>query len=85
MGEQTYIQKWVIVAIIVLFLMPVMISMFFPKEMGEEDFLNTYASENTLNDLSSSYFAFTEGQGSNTEMPWTLTGIYTPYTGGSYN
>lgn len=85
MGEQTFIQRWVIVAIIVIFLMPVMIGMFFPKEMGTGDFLNTYASEDTLNDLSSSYFSFTEGQGSNTEMPWTLTGIYTPYTGGSYN
>lgn len=84
MGEQTFIQRWVIVAIIVIFLMPVMIGMFFPKEMGTGDFLNTYASEDTLHDLSSSYFSFTEGQGSSTEMPWTLTGIYTPYTGGSY-
>lgn len=85
MSEQTFIQRWVIVAIIVIFLMPVMIGMFFPKEMGTGDFLNTYASEETLHDLSSSYFSFTEGQGSSTEMPWTLTGIYTPYTGGSYS
>lgn len=85
MSEQKFIQKWVIVAIFVIFLMPVMIGMFFPKELGDGDFLNTYASENTMNDLSNSYFSFTEGQGSNTEMPWTLTGIYTPYTGGSYN
>lgn len=84
MGEQTFIQKWVIVAILVIFLMPVMIGMFFPKEMGTGEFFNTYASESTLNEMSDSYFAFTEGKGSTTEMPWTLTGIYTPYTGGDY-
>lgn len=84
MAEQTFIQKWVIVAILVIFLMPVLIGMFFPKETGSGDYFNTYASEETLNDLNSSYFAFTEGRGSTTEMPWTLTGIYTPYTGGSY-
>lgn len=85
MAEQTFIQKWVIVAIFVIFLMPVLIGMFFPKEMGTGEFFNTYASEDTLNDLSDSYFAFTENKGSTTEMPWTLTGIYTPYTGGKYN
>lgn len=85
MAEQTFIQKWVIVAIFVIFLMPVLIGMFFPKETGSGEFFNTYASEDTLNDLSDSYFAFTESQGSTTEMPWTLTGIYTPYTGGGYH
>lgn len=85
MAEQTFIQKWVIVAVLVIFLMPVMIGMFFPKETGSGEFFNTYASENTLNELSDSYFAFTEGRGSTTEMPWTLTGIYTPYTGGTYH
>lgn len=84
MGEQTFIQKWVIVAILTIFLMPIMIGMFFPKEMGTGEYFNTYASESTLKDLSDSYFAFTEENGSTTEMPWTLTGIYTPYTGGDY-
>lgn len=83
MAEQTFIQKWVITSILIIFLMPVMINMLFPP--SQEVYFNTYASEETMNDLSSSYFAFTEGQGSTTEMPWTLTGIYTPYTGGSYN
>lgn len=84
MGEQTFIQRWVIVSIFVIFLMPVMIGMFFPKEMGTGEYFNTYASDDTLNEMSDSYFAFTEGKGSTTEMPWTLTGIYTPYTGGGY-
>lgn len=57
--------------------------MLFPPT--QEEYFNTYASEETMNEMSSSYFAFTEGQGSTTEMPWTLTGIYTPYTGGSYH
>lgn len=83
MAEQTFIQKWVITAILMIFLMPVLINMFFPPT--QEDFFNTYASEETMNEMSESYFAFTEGRGSTTEMPWTLTGIYTPYTGGSYN
>lgn len=85
MSEQKFIQKWVIVSIFVIFLMPVMIGMFFPKEMGSGEFFNTYASEDTLNEMSDEYFAFTEGKGSTTEMPWTLTGIYLPYTGGSYH
>ena len=84
MGEQTFIQKWIIVAIFVIFLMPVFIGMFFPKDTGGEDFFKTYASEDTLQDMNDSYFAFTQGTGSNTEMPWTLTGIYRPYTGGGY-
>lgn len=84
MSEQKFIQKWVIVSIFVIFLMPVMIGMFFPKETGSGEYFNTYASEDTLNEMSDEYFAFTEGKGSTTEMPWTLTGIYTPYTGGSY-
>lgn len=85
MGEQTFIQKWVIVAILVVFLLPVMIGMFFPKEVGEDDGLNTYSSEQTFTDLMDSYFAFAGARGSTTEMPWTLTGIYTPYHGGSYH
>lgn len=88
MGEQTFIQRWVIVSIFVIFLMPVMIGMFFPKEMGTGEYFNTYASDDTLNEMSDSYFAFTEGKGSTTEMPWTLTGVYTPFNilenGGSY-
>lgn len=83
MAEQTFIQKWVITAVLMIFLMPVVINMFFPPT--QEDFFNTYASEETMNEMSESYFAFTEGRGSTTEMPWTLTGIYTPYTGGSYH
>ena len=85
MGEQTFIQKWVIVAILVIFLMPIFVGMFYPKQTGNGEFFNTYASEETLSDLTDSYFAFTENKGSTTEMPWTLTGIYTPYSGsGTY-
>ena len=84
MAEQTFIQKWIIDAIFIIFLMPVFIGMFFPKDTGSEEFFHTYASEDTLQDMNDSYFAFTQGTGSNTEMPWTLTGIYTPYTGGGY-
>lgn len=80
MSEQKFIQKWVIVAVMVIFLMPVLIGMYFPKEVGDGEYFNTYASEETISDMSNSYFAFTEGKGSTTEMPWTLTGIYTPFT-----
>ena len=84
MSEQTFIQRWVIVAVFIIFLMPIMIGMYFPKETGNGDYFNTYASQDTINEMNDSYFAFTQGLGSNTEMPWTLTGIYTPYTGGAY-
>lgn len=83
MAEQTFIQKWLITAVLIIFLMPVLINMMFPP--SQDEYFNTYASEETMKDLSDSYFAFTEGQGSTTEMPWTLTGIYTPYTGGNYH
>ena len=85
MGEQTFIQKWVIVAVLIIFLLPVLIGMFFPKETDSGEVLNTNVSEYTMQDLTDSYFAFTGAKGSTTEMPWSLTGIYTPYTGGKYN
>lgn len=85
MGEQTFIQKWVIVAVLIIFLLPVLIGMFFPKETDSGEVLNTNVSEYTMQDLTDSYFAFTGARGSTTEMPWSLTGIYTPYTGGNYN
>lgn len=80
MGEQSFIQGWVVVAVVILFLMPVMVTMFFPKEMGaEEEYFNTLTSQNTIDQLSGDYHNFTNAIGATTEQPWCLTGIYTPY------
>ena len=84
MSEQGFIQGGVVVALIVIFLMPVMVNIFYPEEMGGEYF-NTIAYENTIKDLTKDYNNFTDAIGSTTEQPWCLTGIYTPYTGGDYN
>ena len=84
MSEQSFIQGGVVVAIFVLFLTPVMITMFFPEENGEEYF-NTIASERTIDTLTQDYRNFTNTIGMTTEQPWCLTGIYTPYNGGNYN
>lgn len=81
-GGEAFIQGSLIFGIVVLFLMPTMISIF----MGptETDGLTSYASEETLNDILSSYNNFTNNT-TTKETPWALTGIYTPYLGGEYH
>lgn len=80
MGEQNFIQGWVVVALVVIFLMPVMMTMFFPKEMGAgDDYFDTLTSDRTIDQLSGDYQNFTNAIGATTEQPWCLTGIYTPY------
>ena len=68
-------------AIVIIFLMPVMISMFFPKE-GEE-FYTSSSAQKIMDELNHDYENFANAN-STTEQPWVLTGIYEPYTGGDY-
>lgn len=80
MGEQNFIQGWVVVAVVIIFLMPVLVTMFFPKEMGaSEEYFDTIASDRTIEQLSGDYYNFTNAIEATTEQPWCLTGIYTPY------
>lgn len=83
MSEQGFIQGGVVVALVIMFLMPVMVNMFYPEE--SEEYFNTIAYEKTIKDLTKDYNSFTNAIGSTTEQAWCLTGIYTPYTGGDYN
>ena len=80
-GSESFIQGALIFGFMVLFLMPTFMSVFMLDDSEE---LNTYASEDTINDLLTAYNNFTNNS-TVKEEPWALTGIYTPYLGGSYH
>lgn len=79
-SSESYIQGALIFGVMILFLMPTMMSIFMTQ--SSED-LNTYASEDTIDDLLNAYNNFTNNSVVQ-EQPWALTGIYEPYLGGSY-
>lgn len=78
-SSEGFVQGAIIFGAIVLFFMPVMISMFMPTEDTEQ-----YVSENVMDSVFESYYNFT-GQNNKKEQPWALTGIYEPYLGGDYH
>lgn len=78
-SSEGFVQGAIIFGAIVLFFMPVMISMFMPTEETEQ-----YVSENVIDSVFESYYNFT-GQNNKKEQPWALTGIYEPYLGGNYH
>lgn len=78
-SSEGFVQGAIIFGAVVLFFMPVMISMFMPTEETEQ-----YVSENVMDSVFESYYNFT-GQNNKKEQPWALTGIYEPYLGGNYH
>lgn len=64
---------------LVIFLMPLMIGIFAPTETLQPEEL---AAEDIRDEVLQSYLNFTGS--ARKEQPWALTGIYTPYLGGSY-
>lgn len=78
-SSEGFVQGAIIFGAVVLFFMPVMISMFMPTEDTEQ-----YVSENVMDSVFESYYNFT-GQNNKKEQPWALTGIYEPYLGGNYH
>ena len=81
-SSESFIQGAMVFGFMVLLLMPMMISIFmYPN--GSED-LDSYATQDTIDDLLSAYNNFTSNS-SLKEQPWALTGIYTPYLGGTYH
>lgn len=81
-GGEAFIQGALIFGLMVLLLMPTMISIFMP--VATDTGLTTYTSEETLDDVLSAYNNFTNNS-TTKEQPWALTGIYTPYLGGTYH
>lgn len=76
-----FIYQAVVFAVAVLFLTPVLFNMFFEKTDYSED-----VADDRINSLLSDYNNFTgSSQNITQEQPWALSGIYTPYLGGSYN
>lgn len=72
--DNNFSYKMIIFAIAVLFLLPTMLTIY-------TDNMDTSADDN-INDLLDDYHKFT-GSTAASESVWALTGIYTPYTGGS--
>ena len=78
--SEGFVQGAIIFGAVVLFFMPVMISLFMPAEGNDTQ----YVSQDVLDDVFSSYNNFTGGNAKK-EQPWALTGIYEPYLGGTYH
>lgn len=77
-GDSRFIYSAVVFAIAVLFLTPVMVNFFVNEDQKVED--------PTLNGLLGDYYNFTGSQSNlGNENVWVLSGIYTPYLGGSYS
>ena len=78
-GDNKFIYSAVVFALAVLFLMPTMLSITSAGAVDED-------SDTRINELLTDYANFT-GNSANLglEDVWVLSGIYTPYLGGSYN
>lgn len=81
--SEGFIQGALIFGAIAIFLMPVMISVFMSPDLSEID-TDPLVSEETIEDFNTAYTNFTSN-GSKKEQPWALTGIFTPYSGGTYH
>ena len=82
-SSEAFIQGALIFGVITIFLMPVMISTFMSPNLEDID-TEALASEDTIEAFNTAYMNFTSN-GSKKEQPWALTGIYTPYSGGTYH
>lgn len=77
-GDNRFIYSAVVFAVAVLFLTPVMVNFFVNDDQKVED--------PGLAGLLGDYYNFTGSQSTlGNENVWVLSGIYTPYLGGSYN
>ena len=77
-GDNRFIYSAVVFAVAVLFLTPVMVNFFVSEEQAVED--------PGLAGLLGDYYNFTGSQSNlGNENVWLLSGVYTPYLGGSYN
>lgn len=79
-GDTSFTYKFAITCLVILFLMPVFVSVFIPQSINEMD--NQEQSDILFND----YKRWTGQDVPNTTTVWALTGIYTPYnsTSASY-
>ena len=76
-GDNRYTHELLTFAIALMFLLPLMINLY------QIDTAEPIANEKYIEELNAQYTAFT-GSEPVSESVWGLTGIYTPYTGGSY-
>ena len=79
-SSEGFVQGAIIFGAVVLFFMPVLMSMFMPTDEDSPQ----YVSEDVMDEVFSAYDRFT-GQNNKKEQPWALTGIYKPYLGGTYH
>ena len=74
-GDSSFAYKTLIFALVIMIAMPIMINNFVPQQAIDID------QEELLED----YYSFTGiNKGYTKESVWVLTGVYTPYQGGSY-
>ena len=77
-GDTKFVYGAVVFAVAVLFLTPTLVNLFVTQSSSDVD--------GTLSDLLSDYENFTGSQSNLAqENVWVLSGIYTPYLGGSYH
>ena len=77
-GSTEFEYKHIVWALMVIILMPILLPMMVPPVYGAADW------EDEVKDIENTYYRQT-GVGATSEINvWTLTGIYTPYTGGNH-
>ncbi len=79
-GNTETLMKWVATALIVLFAVPLMFTLFVPQHE-----INVDPYEQQIAQLQESYYLSTGHTVTATTEVWGLTGIYTPYNGSTYS
>ena len=77
-GGVEFEYKHIVWALMIIVLLPILLPMMCPPVYGSEDW------EDEVKDIENTYYRQT-GVGATSEINvWSLTGIYTPYTGGHH-
>lgn len=74
-SESGFAYKWIVLAIVVMIAASLMFSIYVPRHGAWED---------EIRDIESTYYGNSGSYATPAQNIWTLTGIYTPYSGDSY-
>lgn len=76
-SDGTFAYKWIVLALVIMSVTPIFFNLFVPaRDNGEW--------QEEIADIQGTYYAQSGSYSTPAQNIWTLTGIYTPYAGGSY-
>lgn len=77
-GDSSFTMKMIVFALMMVFLVPIMFSLYVPLAQGEGEY------EKQIKQLEEDYYLASGNSIIATTEPWALTGIYTPFDGINY-